>query len=50
MKQSERWNGGSFRVGQKLFSANYGSSACFLITTLHKTELLLKIVKQTVDF
>ena len=23
MKQSERWNGGSFRVGQKLFSANW---------------------------
>ena len=51
MEQSARWNGGSFRFCLvKSYFLQTGSSACFLITTLHKTELLLKIVKQTVNF
>ena len=51
MKQSDRWNGGSFWFGQRLFSENWQlwvfSNYYF---NLHKTELLLKIVKQTVNF
>ena len=51
MEQSARWNGGSFRFCLvKSYFLQTGSSACFLITTSRKTELLLKIVKQTVNF